>query len=181
MWPTGTMEDKGLAVFVDPQWSSSSFRLPQPLPEFVHIGQAIPRQGADPVRRPGRAFLHPGVESEPDAAAGGGSARGDGSRTGRACRHDSTTHCSWTAPIGANQVHSGGDFGIGKQAAVFHGQGGQPDARKDDLKLYFREVNQALVARPTTRANSVDRGGVDYLLPIFRETCDYAGLATDVR
>jgi Bacterial archaeo-eukaryotic release factor family 7 len=71
------------------------------------------------------------------------------------------------------QVHAGGKHGIGKQAAVFHGQGGQPDAHKGDLAQYFQAVWHAV--RPIVHEERIPLivAAVDYLLPIFRAACDY--------
>jgi hypothetical protein len=43
-----------------------------------------------------------------------------------------------------SQVHSGNPAGIGKQAAVFHGQGGKADTVKPDLTEYLRRVDLAV-------------------------------------
>jgi hypothetical protein len=74
------------------------------------------------------------------------------------------------------QVHAGGKHGIGKQAAVFHGQGGQPDAHKGDLVQYFQAVWHAV--RPMVHEERIPLivAAVDYLLPIFRSACDYPHL-----
>ena len=74
------------------------------------------------------------------------------------------------------QVHSGGKFGTGKEAAVFHGQGGQPDAHKGDLAQYFRAVWHAV--QPIVHEERVPLivAAVDYLQPIFRAACDYPQL-----
>lgn len=81
-----------------------------------------------------------------------------------------------------SQVHSAtrgsqGKQSLGKQAAVFHGQGGQPDTRKDDLANYFRAIDAAL--QPVLRGEKAPLllAGVDYLLPIYRETNSYSHVA----
>jgi hypothetical protein len=79
----------------------------------------------------------------------------------------------------ASQVHSAMRGDYGKQAAVFHGQGGERDTAKDDLTQYFRMVDAAL--RPVLRDQKrpMFLAGVQYLLPIFREVCSYPHLATE--
>lgn len=74
------------------------------------------------------------------------------------------------------QVHAGGKHGTGKQAAVFHGQGGQPDAHKGDLAQYFQAVWHAV--RPLVHEERIPLivAAVDYLHPIFRSVCDYPHL-----
>jgi hypothetical protein len=75
------------------------------------------------------------------------------------------------------QVHSAMRGALGKQAAVFHGQGGQADSHKDDLSQYFRMIDAAL--QPALREESAPLllAGVEYLLPIYREVSSYPRLA----
>jgi len=84
--------------------------------------------------------------------------------------HESLNYTS--AERGA-QVHSAMRGDRGKQAAVFHGQGGQADAHKDDLQSFFRLVDAAL--QPVLRDQTVPLllAGVDYLLPIYRSVASY--------
>ena len=76
------------------------------------------------------------------------------------------------------QVHSAMHGSFGKQAAVFHGQGGRPETRKDELAQFFRLIDAAL--RPVLRDQSrpLLLAGVGYLLPIFREISSYSHLAS---
>jgi hypothetical protein len=75
------------------------------------------------------------------------------------------------------QVHSAMRGALGKQAAVFHGQGGQPDSHKDDLAQFFRLIDNAL--QPVLREETVPLllAGVEYLLPIYREITSYPRMA----
>jgi hypothetical protein len=78
------------------------------------------------------------------------------------------------------QVHSamrGSLRSLGKQAAVFHGQGGVPDAAKADVEQFFRMIDRALT--PVLRQETMPLllAGVDYLLPIFRRISSYPHLA----
>jgi hypothetical protein len=84
---------------------------------------------------------------------------------------------NYTAADRGLQVHSGMRGSHGKQAAVFHGQGGQPDTRKEDLALFFRMVDAAL--HPVLRDETAPLllAGVEYLLPIYREVNSYSNLA----
>jgi hypothetical protein len=63
-----------------------------------------------------------------------------------------------------------------KQAAVFHGQGGEKDTAKTDLAEYCQIIARAL--DPTLRGETAPLllAGVDYLLPIFRQKCSYPHL-----
>jgi hypothetical protein len=73
-----------------------------------------------------------------------------------------------------SQLHSAMHGRLGKQAAVFHGQGGKSDTQKDDLAQYFRQVEAAL--QPVLRDESTPMllAGVEYELPIFREVSRYS-------
>jgi hypothetical protein len=72
-----------------------------------------------------------------------------------------------------SQTHSAMQGRHGKQAAVFHGQGGKAEAHKDDLHEFFRLVDAAL--RPRLRDEHVPLvlAGVEYLPPIYREVTSY--------
>jgi hypothetical protein len=64
---------------------------------------------------------------------------------------------------------------LGKQAAVFTGQGGESDRRKDDLTQFLRLIDRALhgvleAPRPLLVAF------VGYLFPLFQEVCRYPHL-----
>lgn len=80
---------------------------------------------------------------------------------------------NYTSSERGAQVHSAMRGDRGKQAAVFHGQGGQADAHKDDLQSFFRLVDAAL--QPVLRDQTVPLllAGVDYLLPIYRSVASY--------
>lgn len=77
----------------------------------------------------------------------------------------------------AAQVHSaarGGDGG--KQAVVFHGQGGEPDTAKEELAQYVRLVAEGL--RPILRAGRLPLviHAVEYAVPLLKQACGYAHL-----
>lgn len=44
------------------------------------------------------------------------------------------------------QLHSAGQDVVGKQGAVFHGQGGKPDTRKDDQAAFCSQIDKAVTA-----------------------------------
>jgi hypothetical protein len=75
------------------------------------------------------------------------------------------------------QVHSAMHGSLGKQAAVFHGQGGKRDRRKDDLEQFFRQVDAALQPLLRDETAPLLLAGVNYLLPIYRAVNSYAYLA----
>jgi Bacterial archaeo-eukaryotic release factor family 7 len=72
------------------------------------------------------------------------------------------------------QVHSAMRGNLGKQAAVFHGQGGEKDTAKEELEQFFQVISRAL--EPVLRQETAPLllAGVDYILPIFRKTSSYA-------
>jgi hypothetical protein len=76
-----------------------------------------------------------------------------------------------------SQVHSAMRGRLGKQAAVFHGQGGKPDTRKEDLSQFFRLVSASL--EPVFREQPLPLllAGVGYLLPIYRSVSSYEPIA----
>jgi len=76
-----------------------------------------------------------------------------------------------------SQVHTGMQGRLGKQAAVFHGQGGEPDARKDDLENFFRLVDSGLQTLLRDERAPLLLAGVDYLIPIYRRVNRYPHLA----
>jgi hypothetical protein len=71
-------------------------------------------------------------------------------------------------PEGSFQVHSGRPHLRRKESAVFHGQGGAPDAAKDEISSFFREVDRALDGVPGIKGHPLVFAGVNYLFPIFR-------------
>jgi len=74
------------------------------------------------------------------------------------------------------QVHEGMRGNLGKQAAIFHGQGGEKDTAKSDIVQFFQIINRALAPLLNKESAPLLLAGVDYLLPLFRQTCSYAHL-----
>ena len=74
-----------------------------------------------------------------------------------------------------SQVHSAmrGDQGQGKQAGVFHGQGGKPDTVKEDLRLFVREVAQAVDQRLQRESAPLILATVAATVPIWQDTSNY--------
>ena len=75
------------------------------------------------------------------------------------------------------QVHAAMRGNRGKQAAVFHGQGGEKDTAKSDITQYFRAIDRALAPLLHHETAPLLLAGVDYLLPIFRQLTAYPHLA----
>lgn len=78
-----------------------------------------------------------------------------------------------------SQTHSAMQGARGKQAAVFHGHGGQPEATKGDLASYFRAIDAALHDHLREENVPLLLGGVEYLLPIYRQVASYRYIAED--
>lgn len=76
-----------------------------------------------------------------------------------------------------SQVHSAMRGSLGKQAAVFHGQGGEREAAKGDLAQYFRVIDAALHDTLREERAPLFLAAVQYLLPIYREVSSYAHIA----
>jgi hypothetical protein len=77
------------------------------------------------------------------------------------------------------QVHSGMRGDLGKEAAVFHGQGGHRDTIKDELIEYLRVIDNSI--RPLLRAQAwpLILAGVEYELAMFRELSEYDHVADE--
>jgi hypothetical protein len=75
------------------------------------------------------------------------------------------------------QVHSAMHANFGKEAGVFHGQGGHPDTLKEEVFEYFRLVDEAI--KPVLRGitSPLILAGVDYELALYRRVCDYKFLS----
>ena len=77
------------------------------------------------------------------------------------------------------QSHSGDHALRGKQAGVFHGQGGRRDSAKKDLSAYLRRLEAPL--RPFLQGATAPLilAGVEYELAIYRKLCSYPFLVAD--
>jgi len=75
-----------------------------------------------------------------------------------------------------SQTHSAARGRFGKQAAVFHGQGGQPDSHKDDVTQYFRLVDQGVTKAIANSERPLLLAGVDSVMPIYRRVSSYSNV-----
>jgi hypothetical protein len=79
------------------------------------------------------------------------------------------------------QVHSGGIRGnLGKEAAVFHGQGGHRDTVKDEFVEYSRLVAESLWPVLRETGWPLILAGVDSELPVVRKELDYPHVTRQV-
>ncbi len=75
-----------------------------------------------------------------------------------------------------SQVHSATRGDRGKQAAVFHGHGGERETMKEDVEQYFRLVEAAVSPQLRDESAPLVLVGVDFLLPIYRDVTSYANI-----
>lgn len=78
------------------------------------------------------------------------------------------------------QVHAGAVGRMGKQTAVYHGQGGHPDAQRDELRSFFREVDGALHRVLRDETAPLLLATVQPTAPVYREVNTYAHLHDSV-
>ncbi|MFO0915844.1 MAG: hypothetical protein U0795_22995 [Pirellulales bacterium] len=78
------------------------------------------------------------------------------------------------------QVHAGAVGRMGKQTAVYHGQGGHPDAQRDELRNFFREVDGALHRVLREESAPLLLATVERNLPAYREVNTYTQLQDTV-
>ena len=162
---------QGLAILISPNFFIRR-RLPVELPELAVVHRRFYVRPLLPLLEGGERFLiltlsHRQVRLMAASADGLQSIHVPGMPNGMA------DALGYDGADRGSQVHSAANGRPGKQAAVFHGQGGKPDAHKDDLASYFRRANAALepVLRRTT--DPLLLAGVDYLFPIFRACSCY--------
>lgn len=72
---------------------------------------------------------------------------------------------------GAAQTHANHRHG-----AVFHGDGGEKDVRKDQILRFFREIDRSLHEILHLRKRPLVLAGVEYLHPLYREANTYGNL-----
>jgi hypothetical protein len=77
------------------------------------------------------------------------------------------------------QVHSGMRGDLGKEAAVFHGQGGHRDTIKEELIEYLRVIDNSIRPLLGAQAWPLILAGVEYELAMFRELSEYDHVADE--
>ncbi len=75
------------------------------------------------------------------------------------------------------QTHAAMRGSLGKQAAVFHGQGGRVDTLKADIEQFFRIVSSAIEEYLRGSSAPLVLAGVDYEVSMFRSVCKYPHVA----
>jgi hypothetical protein len=167
-------KSQGLAIFVTPKLFRA-YRLPQAFNESLIVHRRLNIKPLLPVADRGERFLllalsqnHVRLLDVTRSRSNEVVVKGLPENKRQALNYDGADR--------GEQVHEGMRGSLGKQAAIFHGQGGVKDTAKDDLTQFFQSVNRAL--DPVLRKQTVPLllAGVDYLLPLFRQTCSYAHL-----
>jgi hypothetical protein len=72
--------------------------------------------------------------------------------------------------------HTHPSLGLGRWGAIFSGQGVGIDTHKDDLLLYFRQIDRGLHQALRDEHAPLVLASVEYLWPIYREANTYAHL-----
>ena len=78
-------------------------------------------------------------------------------------------------PEKQQQFHSG-DGGGGGGTTIYHGQGVGTTDNKDEIKRFFHQINNALVAAFQQETTPLILAGVEFLLPIYQEANSYNNL-----
>lgn len=77
------------------------------------------------------------------------------------------------------QVHTGMHAHVGKEAGVYHGQGGHRDTIKEEVVEYCQLITKSLAPILREQPLPVILAGVGYELELFRQTCEYGNFVDD--
>jgi hypothetical protein len=168
--PFWTARSDGLAVFIWPR-QSRLYRLPHRFDESltvgdrVHIKPLLPLYGGN-----GHFYLLAVSQNKVRFLKG---TRDDFEELELAALpKDIVEALNYDRPQEVSQAHSA-SAGRGKQAAVFHGQGGRPDASKEELEQYCRLIDEAVQATLRDQPGPLVLAGVEYVLSIYRSRSSY--------
>jgi hypothetical protein len=78
---------------------------------------------------------------------------------------------------GRKQVHIGGADPTHRHSPIYHGHGGKPDARKDEIEGFLRSLVAPLRTLLPRSGTPVILAGVTSLLAMFREIFEHPALA----
>lgn len=162
---------QGLALFRAPNFWRA-YRLPRPFPEVAlvnrhfHVKPLLPLLASD-----GQYYLL--TLSQNRVRLMTGSRYGIEEVVVPDLPENLELALNYTDTERGEQVHSAMRGSLGKQAAVFHGQGGHNETHKDDLVQYFRLVDASLDSVLHDEHAPLLLAGVDYLLPIYRNVSRY--------
>ncbi|MBS0209522.1 MAG: hypothetical protein JSS27_11280 [Planctomycetes bacterium] len=87
-----------------------------------------------------------------------------------------TQALNYQPPQGMVQVLGASGGGRGDQGTMYHGQGGEVDRHKDELRTWFRMINGALHDYLGSERAPLLFAGVQYLFPIYQDVNTYPQL-----
>ncbi len=168
--PFWTARSQGLAVFISPQ-QSTAYRLPQRFEESLTVGDRVHITPLLPLSSANGHFYILAISQNKV-------------RFLRATRHEFVEldlpelpanmeeALNYDQPQEISQTHSA-SAGRGKQAAVFHGQGGRPDEAKEELEQFCRLIEAAVRPALRDQPGPLVLAGVDYVTSLYRSRSSY--------
>ncbi|MDH3718542.1 MAG: hypothetical protein OES79_10525 [Planctomycetota bacterium] len=168
--PFWTARSHGLAVFISPQ-QSRFYRLPHRFDESLTVGDRAYIKPLLPLYIGNGDFYILAISQNKVRFL---KARRDEFEelALAALPKDIEEALNYDGPQEVAQAHTA-SAGRGKQAAVFHGQGGRPDASKEELQQYCRLIDVAVQAILRDQPGPLVLAGVDYVLSIYRSGSSY--------
>lgn len=170
--------DRGLAVYVSPDFFGA-YRVPIAVDESVHVSHRFRIRQLLPLL-PGRKEFYLLALSQNDATLYRGDERALTALEVADIPASMKQALNYDGADRGAQTHTAlRGAGAGKQAAVFHGQGGQPETNKDDLLAYCREVDRAVSQRLGQSRQPLLLASVDYLASIYSQANSYSHLVDE--
>nr|NIL96099.1 hypothetical protein [Planctomycetales bacterium]NIM07991.1 hypothetical protein [Planctomycetales bacterium]NIN07469.1 hypothetical protein [Planctomycetales bacterium]NIN76575.1 hypothetical protein [Planctomycetales bacterium]NIO33763.1 hypothetical protein [Planctomycetales bacterium] len=166
---------EGLAVFISPQ-KSYFYRLPYRFDESLNVGNRVAVKSLLPLLGGQGHFYILAISQNKVRLLK--ATRDEFKELDLAIPQDMTSALNYDQPQEISQAHSA-SAGRGKQAAVFHGQGGGPDASKEELQQYCRMIDTAVQAAVRDQPGPLVLAGVEYVLSIYRNGSSYDRLVAD--
>ena len=169
-------QSEGLAIFVNAE-QSELFSVDQSLPALSVVGAGFDlRPVCEVVQASGRYFVL--AASQNQVRLFEGTRSGLSQVEGADLPDDLEDALNIDEYVTSLQHHSVGKDGSG---TVYHGHGGsnQDVQKSDELKQYFHRINDALQSFFGQEQLPLVFAGVEYLFPIFKESCDYNALVED--
>ncbi len=162
----------GLAIFVAPG-SFHCYRLPVKFSELVHVNRRFHVKPLLPLLTAGdRFFILALSQNKVRLFSASRYSIEQVDVKGLAMKMDDALN--YVENDRGSQVHTATRGSQGKQAAVFHGHGGQADRHKDDLTQFFRLIDAALQVVLRDESTPLLLAGVEYLLPKYRDVNSYS-------
>lgn len=170
--------DRGLAVYVAPDYFAA-YRVSITVNESVHVSQRFRIRQLLPLL-PGDKEFYLLALSHNDVTLYQGDERSLVALEVADLPAGMTQSLNYDGADRGAQTHSAlRGAAAGKQGAVFHGQGGQPETNKDDLLAYCREVDRAVSHRLRQTHQPLLLASVDYLSSIYCQANSYEHLVDE--